>query len=180
MYQKIKTTLFVLLVIGLVASAGHAATATDDQVVTLNINEVAELTAGADFTLTIIGTTTPGAVPVNPANVATNLQYTSIVDAAKTRQITAKLGTGNVVPAGTSLKLTATGLAAGEGTAAAQITLSTADQPLITAIGSMFTGSATSDGPVMSYLWTIDTIGSVKFDDDQVVTVTFTLSLATV
>ena len=177
MYQKIKTTLFVLLVIGLVASAGHAATASDTQVVTLNIDEVAELTAGAGFTLTIVGSGTPGAAPANPTNSATNLQYTSIVDIG-TRKISAKLGTGDAAPAGTSLKLTASGLAASEGTAAVQITLSTTAQDLITLIGSVNTGSAATDGPAMDYVWSIDDVTLLDFGNDTSVTVTFTLSAA--
>ena len=102
MFQKIKTTLFVLLVIGLVASAGYGATASDTQLVTLNIDEVAELMAGAGFTLTIVGSGTPGAAPANPTNSLTNLQYTSIIDIG-TRKITAEIGIGDTIPAGTSL-----------------------------------------------------------------------------
>ena len=92
------------------------------------------------------------------------------------RKITAKLGVGDAAPAGTSLKLTASGLAANEGTAAAQITLSTTDQDLITAIGSVNTGSAATDGPTMDYVWSIDDVTQLDFGNDTSVTVTFTLS----
>lgn len=158
----------------LIASAGYAASDSDNQTVNLNINEVAEITAGATVTMTIVGTGTPGTKPANPTESTSHLQYTSIVDTG-VRKIQAKLAAATV-PAGTSLKLTASGLDAGEGTAASQITLSTSDQDLITAIGSVFTGAGASEGPQLDYVWSIDTMGSLDFGADAVATVTFTLT----
>ena len=174
MSHRIGRISIALLASLLVASAGYSASDSDNQTVNLNINEVAEITAGATVTMTIVGTGTPGTQPVNPTDSSSNLQYTSIVDAG-VRKIQAKL-VAATVPAGTSLKLTASGLGAGEGTATSQITLSTTDQDLITGIGSVATGAAATDGPTLDYVWSINTMGSLDFGADAVATVTFTLT----
>lgn len=166
--------LLVLVVASLVAGAGFAATASDNQAVTLNIDEVAEITAGADITMTIVGTGTPGTQPADPTDSSSHLQYTSIVDTG-TRKVQAKLAAATV-PAGTSLLLTASGLGAAEGTAAAQITLSITDQDLITGIGSVATGANASDGPQLDYVWQIDDMTALDHGNDATVTVTFTLT----
>ena len=177
MNHNLKRTFFLVPILAVVATAGYAATATDNQTVTLNINEVAELTAGANITMTIVGTGTPGTQPANPTDSTSHLQYTSIVDSplSEARKIQVKLAAANV-PAGTSLKLTASSLAAGEGTAATQVTLTTLDQDLITAIESVATGALATNGPTLDYVWSIDTMTSLDFGSDAVVTVTFTLT----
>ena len=170
---RFQKTLLAALASFLAAGAGFAATSSDTQDVTLNIDEVAEITAGANITMTIVGTGVPGTPPANPTDTSSHLQYTSIVDAGL-RKVQAKLSVGSA-PAGTSLKLTAVPLA-GQGTAAGEITLSTTDQDLIGSIGSVATGAGASDGPELDYEWSIDTLSSLDFSNDVTVTVTFTLT----
>ena len=176
MHRSVKLSLLVVLASLLVAGVGFAATDNDVQVVTLDIDEVAEITAGADITLTIVGTGTPGMQPVDPTSSATHLQYTSIVDAS-TRKVLVKLAAPDTVPAGTSLHVTASApFASGAGASTGSVELTTSDQELITGIGSVATGDLEDDGPQLDYVWEIEDMTLLDFGNDDVATVTFTLT----
>ena len=145
--------------------------------VTMQVNEIAliDLNNTAAITLTTNNPANGGDDPLGDTDSTKLLQYTSLAGAALSRNITAQWGATDTAPAGTSLKLQATSIPAGCGTAAAQVTLSNVGQNLITGIGSCATGTGAS-GAALTYTFSIDTVGSLVVGETQTVTVTFTLT----
>lgn len=161
----------------LVAQFASAATDTATHDVTLQVSEIAliDLNNTAAITLT---TNAPGAGGENPlgdTNATKLLQYTSLVGSGLTRNITVEWGGTDAAPAGTSLKLLATSVPAGCGTAAPQVTLSSTPTNLVTTIGSCATGTGAS-GTELTYTFSIDTVTSLVVGDNKTVTITFTLT----
>lgn len=106
------------------------------------------------------------------------LNYTSVVAADQTRNITASIS-GNL-PSGVSLKLLASGVTTGNGTrgtAGEQITLSETAQNLITGIGSAYTGNGTEKGHQLTYSLDMnnDSYSNLVANDYEV-TVTYTIT----
>jgi len=119
------------LVLGRAGSA-LAVTDTADQSVTVTVSEIAELAVnGGAVSLTIAAPGTPGSLPSAVTDAATSLAWTSNVAGAFTRTITAALDSD--MPASVTLKATLT-KAGGNGTAAAQQTLSSVAATLFTGI----------------------------------------------
>jgi len=124
---------------------------------TLNIS-IAELSliniAGASGITTITlspTTTTAGAAPTAAANSSLWLNVTSVVT-AQTRTINVK--TSATIP-GFDIKVQAASCTSGDGTfgtvVGSPVTLTTSDQPIITAIGTCYTGTGTSSGYNLTY-----------------------------
>ncbi|MGQ9779876.1 MAG: hypothetical protein ACUVRM_08380, partial [Bacillota bacterium] len=154
----------------------EAVSDTATQSVTMTVNEIAVIdVAGGNVTLTITAPTQGGAPPANPTNNSTYLQYTSTVPTATTRKITAAFGATDAPPTGTSLKLSAT-VPAGMGTAAPQLTLSSTAGDLVTGIGSVYTGTGTTNGAQLNYTLSIDNFSQLVVGESKTVTVTFTLT----
>ena len=176
--MKIVRLIVLIISLALIGSVGAFAlsdTATHD--VTMQVNEIA-LIGLNDGTAIILSTNAPanGGEDVLGATDATKLlQYTSLVTFGSTRTITANWGGADAAPAGTSLLLEATNVPAGAGTAAGQITLSSAPLPIVNSIGSVATGIG-ANGTELTYTFSIDNVALLEVGDNQTVTITFTLT----
>ena len=143
----------------------------------MQVNEVVLIDLNNTSTITL--TTNP---PVNggedvlgDSDSSKLLQYTSLVGAAQTRNITVQWGGADVAPAGTSLDVIAASVPAGCGTAAPLVTIDATAQPLITGITSCATGTG-ANGAALTYTFNVDTIGSLVVGESQTVTITYTLT----
>jgi hypothetical protein len=102
--------------------------------------------------------------------------YTSVVGASKTRSITAAWGGADKTPAGCSLKLVISEIAGlNEGTASAEITISSVAQNIITGIGSCATGVGIG-GAKLKYTLSVDTVTSLVAASSENVTITLTMT----
>ncbi|WP_294302206.1 hypothetical protein [uncultured Chryseobacterium sp.] len=144
----------------LTASAGLNAqdTNTDNHTITISVPEVAlvdiEPAATKNITLGFTAPTEAGnPLVANAANNTLWLNYSSIKSVADpTRNVSVKL---NAVIPGVDIRVTAaaaTGAGGGTlGTPAAQLTLSAADQTIISGIGSAYTGNGANNGHNLTY-----------------------------
>jgi hypothetical protein len=172
MKRLIVLTIVFMFIAGIVFAADNAA-----HDVILNVNEVCliDLNSTATITLNTIAPAAGGMDPTGDTDASKLLQYTSLVPSGQTRLITANWDALDAAPAGTSLRLVATSVPAGCGSAGAQITLSNLAQNVITGIGSCATGVG-ANGAALLYTFSVDTVGSLVVGDTSTVTVTFTLS----
>jgi hypothetical protein len=172
MKRLIVLTIVFMFIAGIVFAADTAA-----HDVILNVNEVCliDLNSTATITLNTIAPATGGMDPTGDTDASKLLQYTSLVPSGLTRVITANWDATDAAPAGTSLRLQATSVPAGCGTAGAQITLSNVAQNIITAIGSCATGVG-ANGAALLYTFSVDNVNNLVVGDTSTVTVTFTLS----
>lgn len=139
------------------------ATATSNQDLTMGIPEVCLLgTDGVAVSLQL--TTTTAGAQIAGGTGTSYAQVSSIVSAAETRTITATI-TG--VPTGTSLTVDTAipsngnqGGTLGTGTTGINLINSDPAVTLVTGIGSCFTGTASTDGYVLSYAWDAGASGS--------------------
>ena len=166
-----RTFLFVL-VFSLAACPALAESHAATQVVSLVIEEVAAIDAGADVDLTL-WRAAPGAPAVHPTSSSAHLRYTSIVG-HETNTIQAAISAGSV-PRGTSLRLYAGGFGTNEGASAGELVLDTHPSELVSAISSCATGNGTSDGPTLFYTWSIDDPETLEADLERTLTVSFWL-----
>lgn len=134
---------------------------------------------GTDVAITLSDPTEPGAPPaIAYSNNDNYLNYTSVVAAAGSHKISAKLD--QTLP-GVNIRVTATAPTGGfgsKGTAfQTNLVLSTTDQAVISGIGSCWTGTGGTDGAAIVY--------SIVFDESKVAdlltanpvhTVTYTIS----
>ncbi|MBV8328243.1 hypothetical protein [Chryseobacterium sp.] len=165
-------------------------TNTDNHTVTISIPEVAlvdiEPSATKNITLGFTAPTEAGnPLTASAANNTLWMNYSSIKSVADpTRNVTVKL---NALIPGVDLHVTAaaaSGSGAGTlGTPAAQITLSAADQTIISGIGSAYTGNGANNGHNLTYALAAGSGpgGVAAYADLQatattVATVTYTLS----
>jgi hypothetical protein len=157
--KKTKFTL-ALSLIALAASANISAqdTNTDNHTITISVPEVAlvdiEPAATKNITLGFTAPTEAGnPIVANASNNTLWLNYSSIKSVADpTRNVSVKL---NAILPGIDIHVTAaaaTGSGGGTlGTPAAQLTLSAADQTIISGIGSAYTGNGANNGHNLTY-----------------------------
>lgn len=162
MLDKKFLVLAALLVLGL-ATLGSAQIRSESHNINFTIGNIFVLdvdNAGAstDVGITISDPVNPGAQPaVAYTNNVNYLNYTSVVENAKTHKISAKLT--DTLP-GVAIHVIATAPTSGygsKGTSGGLLTLSKTDQTVISAIGSCWTGIGGSDGALLTY--------SITFDD---------------
>lgn len=158
--------MYRLLLVVMLASMCVAAMAADNNVATQTVNitvkEIALLNVSAAApTFTVdMASATAGAAPVVTESVANTptLKYTVVVNNAGTaKKIT--LGLGANVPAGLTLKATATP-AAGAGTGQSDVVISTAAADLITGIPSVNTDAAGTAGVTLNL--SVSSVPSLK------------------
>ncbi|MCS3871704.1 hypothetical protein J3D55_004620 [Chryseobacterium ginsenosidimutans] len=157
--KKTKFTL-ALSLIALAVSANISAqdTNTDNHTITISVPEVAlvdiEPAATKNITLGFTAPTEAGnPIVANASNNTLWLNYSSIKSVADpTRNVSVKL---NAILPGIDIHVTAaaaTGSGGGTlGTPAAQLTLSAADQTIISGIGSAYTGNGANNGHNLTY-----------------------------
>jgi len=170
------------LLVGVISGVGLAGlmfgASTTTQTVTMQVNAICVLAVtGNPSTLTVSAPATGGQTPANPSSSTTYAQYTSTVASATTRKLTSKWETGDAAPAGCSLKLTATPSGGtNEGSTAGQITISSTAQDIVTAIGSCATGTGASNGALLGYVLSVDTVTSLVASESKSATVSLTLT----
>ncbi|WP_333596974.1 hypothetical protein [Chryseobacterium flavum] len=156
-----KLNLSTAMLLFAVAGSGNLSaqdTNTDNHTITISIPEVAlvdiEPAATKNITLGFTAPTEAGN-PIIPsaANTALWLNYSSIKSTSDpTRNVSVKL---NALIPGIDINVTAaaaTGSGGGTlGTPAAQLTLSAADQTIISGIGSAYTGNGANNGHNLTY-----------------------------
>ncbi|WP_326981205.1 hypothetical protein VUJ46_13125 [Chryseobacterium sp. MYb264] len=157
--KKLKFTLAMSFVATAFSATLYAQdTNTDNHTITISIPEVAlvdiEPAATKNITLGFTAPTEAGQPLVaNASNTTLWLNYSSIKSVADpTRNVSVKL---NAIIPGVDIHLTAaaaTGSGGGTlGTPAAQLTLSAADQTIISGIGSAYTGNGANNGHNLTY-----------------------------
>ncbi len=152
-----------------------AASDSDDHDVTIELGEVAliDINSTATITLTTAAPTAGGEPPTGDTDNSKLLYYTSVVAAGESRNITVNWAGSDSAP-GLSLKVEATSVPAGCGTAAAQVTIGKTAANLITNIGGCATGTGAS-GAEITYTLTVDDTSQIEAGPNTV-TITFTLT----
>lgn len=184
--QKLSTALLVSF-LTLTLSVNAQDTNQDSHTIGISIPEVAildiEPAASKNITMNFTAPTEAGDPLTNPANnTSLWLNYSSIKSAADpTRTISVKLTS---LIAGVDIKVTAGAAAVSgdgtKGTPGAQLTLTTADQTIISGIGSAYTGNGASSGHNLTYEVAFGTSGTALYSDlafsSNTATVTYTIS----
>ncbi|HAO07411.1 MAG TPA: hypothetical protein DCQ50_10545 [Chryseobacterium sp.] len=189
--KRFKFTLALSLVAIAVSSHVSAQdTNTDNHTITISVPEVAlvdiEPAASKNITLGFTAPTEAGnPIVANAANTTLWLNYSSIKSVADpTRNVSVKL---NAVIPGIDINVTAaaaTGSGGGTlGTPSAQLTLSAADQTIISGIGSAYTGNGANNGHNLTYALAagsgpggVATYADLTAAATTVATVTYTIS----
>ncbi|MDC8105658.1 MULTISPECIES: hypothetical protein [Chryseobacterium] len=147
-----------LVALAISAHVNAQDTNTDNHTITISVPEVAlvdiEPAATKNITLGFTAPTEAGQpIVASPANTTLWLNYSSIKSVADpSRNVTVRL---NALVPGIDIQVTAaaaTGAGAGTlGTPSALITLSAADQTIISGIGSAYTGNGANNGHNLTY-----------------------------
>ena len=185
--KKFVLTLGVLAICLSMGMKIQAQTNAADHDISLGLPEVALLgTQSGPVNLELSGTMAAGeAVLASKSDSSAYLQYSSVISEGSTRTLYAKV-TGTV-PAGTFLKAKAK--APGTNSSgdydtliATDVTLSATDSPLVTAIGSCYSGTAATDGYNLKYTWGLDNpeanYADIRATASASVTVTLTITAA--
>lgn len=156
--MKKSNVILILAVLATSARFSAQDTNTDNHTITISVPEVAlvdiEPAATKNITLGFTAPTEAGnPVVANTANNTLWLNYSSIKSVADpTRNVSVRL---NALVPGIDIRVTAaaaTGAGGGTlGVPAAQLTLSAADQTLISGIGSAYTGNGANNGHNLTY-----------------------------
>lgn len=178
----------IAVVVALMAStaACWAASDTTTQSFTASVAEIAKISVdGAVGTMNITNPATGGAEPAAKGSDGSSLRWTSVVNAAQTRTITAQV-TNNEVPVGAGLYLygdtPTTSLPKGVlGTAAAEVNLSKVGgvypaQTIITGVGTGWTGTDVGEGSLLHYTFKVNDWSVVRAAPSRLLTVTYTLT----
>ena len=178
MFSAMPKVLAATCIFGLfVAGAAMPATDAAANDVKITIKEIALIDLNGATTVVLVSPepTVGGQSPPDDTDLTKKLQYTSVVTPGLTRNITIEWGNGDVSPAGTSLRAAVSGIPAGCGTAAGQVTVSSTAQNLITGIGGCSTGTGAS-GVDVQYSLTVDDASLLVAGTSTSVTITFTLT----
>lgn len=185
-----KRKLFALATLGVVfaLNANAQDNGNDDHTVSISIPEVAilDLEGSTSVSLSVDAPTEAGeAVDFsNAKDSSVWINYSSIVGTSETsRNVSAQIS-NNSVPNGMLLKVTAASDAGNGdgtmGTSAGTVTLTSANQTVISGIGSCYTGDGANNGHNLAYSLELDpTAGSyadINFDQDVTLTITYTIS----
>lgn len=185
-----KKLVLTLGVLGICFSMGmkmQAQTNSADHAISLGLPEVALLgTQSGPVNLQLSGALAAGeAIQASKSDSSSFIQFSSVITDGSPRTLYAKY-TGDI-PAGTFLKALAKdpgANASGDfGTLiATDVTLLTTDSPLVTDIGSCYSGTAATDGYNLKYTWGLDDPGTnyadIRATVSAAVTVTLTITAA--
>jgi hypothetical protein len=152
---------------------------------TLGVPEVSLLhTNGGVISLTLQHQDAGMSIETSKSDSTTRLLVSSVITSA-TRTLSAKITSGSV-PTGTLLKLIAmqpnASFVGTSGSLGAQITLDATDRPLVTGIGTCYSGTGASDGYPLKFTYALDsnpaTYGNLRATSGTSVVVTLTLTAA--
>jgi len=170
-----------ILVTGVHAADTNVATST----LTLGVNEVSLLKASSNvINLTLQQRDAGMSVEISKSDSTARLLISSVITST-TRTLSAKITSGTV-PAGTLLKLTTlqpnASFVGTTGTASSTVTLDATDRPIVTGIGTCYSGTSASDGYPLKYTYALDsnpsTYGSLRATTGVQIVVTLTLTAA--
>lgn len=154
---KFTTVLVLFIAINLVGfTAMGQNTATND--IKLGMPEVSLLNSNTELVdLTMAPQTAGLSVSTSVSDSTARVLISSVIADAQTRTIMAKVSAG--VPAGTELKLKALGVNSSfvgdEGSMGNEVTLSATDQAIISAIGTCYSGTSSTDGYILKYTYAL-------------------------
>ncbi len=166
--------LTLIAVVGRVAVVGNTAT----QVVHIRVEEIAvmDVIGALSEPLTLTVPQSSDVAPVEHAN--TYLRYTSLVPEGKTRMITAAITAGSIQK-GYALTLEAISIS-GNGSCGNPVPggvyLSRTPQSIITGIGGCYTGTASTDGALISHALVVKDVVSLVSSETRTITISFTLT----
>ena len=138
-----------------------------------------DVEGGASISLALVAPTEAGlGMDMSASSSALWLNYSSTTATAQTNTVSVK---ADVLLPGVALKVLAgadAGTGAGTvGTAASQITLTTSDQTIVSAIGTCYTGDGTSKGHNLTYSLATSSYTLIKYTASPTsVTVTYTIT----
>ncbi|MCI0921990.1 hypothetical protein [Sphingobacterium rhinopitheci] len=182
-------TKFIYLTLAGIAICGTASAQVDGQTATHGIDVTIplvsiidiEATSGANISFSFTAPNEAGEAIVAPtANNSLWLNYSTIVAENKTKQISVKLS--NLIDGATIGLVAGPDAGEGGGIVGGPTTiadgLTTADKPLITAIGSAYTGTGTEKGHQLTYTLTPtnSSYGAIIGAAAKSTTVTYTIS----
>lgn len=164
----------LIAVVSSVAVAGNTAT----QVVHIRVEEIAVMDVIGALSEPLIFTVPENseAAPVEHAN--TYLRYTSLVPEGKTRMITVAITAGSI-PSGCALTLEAINLSCNGSCGnlvPGGVYLSRTPQSIITGIGGCYTGTASTDGALISHALVVKDAASLVSSETSTITISFTLT----
>lgn len=172
---------FTLLSINAKAVDTNVASST----LTLGVPEVSLLRAnGGVITLSLQHQDAGMSIETSKSDSTTRLLVSSVITSA-TRTLSAKI-TAGTIPSGTLLKLIAmqpnASFVGTSGSLAAQVTLDATDRPVVTGIGTCYSGTGASDGYPLKFTYSLDTnpatYGSLRATTGTQIVVTLTLTAA--
>ena len=150
--------------------------------ISLGLPEVALLaTTSGGINLTLSAATNAGeAVQQSVSDSTAYVQYSSVISEGSTRTLSAKYS--GALPAGTTLTAKVLGSSANAvGTTgtlvATDVTITTTDATLVSAIGSCYSGTAADDGYRMKYTWGLDNPSANYADIRATAAVSLTVTL---
>jgi len=152
----------------------------DSHIVTMQVLDIALLRIiPGDITLTIGPPAIPGMPPGDATDSTCRVQYTALVPSGMSRIITVAWAVGDVAPAGTTLRVTATPANLGggnEGASAGSVDISSSPTNVVTGIGSCYTGIGAAEGAQLAYVLAVTTPASLVSGETRQATVTYTLT----
>jgi len=172
-----KKLLVVMAIMAVAVGGVVAQTSTVNHTVQLNVPAVAliGLDDANSITLAVVAPATAGDNPTGQTHNLKHLRYTTINASATSRTVTVEWGGSDAAPAGTSLHVAAT-VPGGQGTTGGDKTISSTPAAIITGIPSCVTGTAAGNGATLAYALVIDTAASLVYNDNHLVTITYTLT----
>ena len=173
------TLLGILLSSKLMGQSNTAAQGLSLGMPELNLVSSITPTISLELTTAIAGQ----AVLSSKSDSTARIKISSVIAEGKTRTLSAKVTVGTV-PSGTELKLVARNPNASfvgtKGALGTETVLTASDSPIITQIGSCYSGVADDDGYVLRYTWGLlaaaGSYANVRASSGSLVTVTLTLS----
>jgi hypothetical protein len=179
--KKLSFAIVAFLGLGLGFTANAQDDNDDTHLVTIVINEHSiidiEPNGSKNITQTFVAPTEAGNGLTTPAaNASLWLNYSSIISTGETRTISVK---ASVLVPGVAISVLAAApvVAGGNGGTGSTVVLTAADQPIITGIGSVYTGDGASAGSNVTYTLSnpVANYGSIVAGSTDV-TVTYTIS----
>ena len=173
------TLIFTLLNYNVWGADTNVATST----LTLGVPEVALLkTSTGVISLSLVHQNAGQSVTPSASDSTARLLISSVITSA-TRTLSAKITTGSV-PTGTLLKLFAltpdANFVGTSGTLGSQITLDATDRPIVTGIGTCYSGTSTTNGYPLVFTFALDAsaYASLRATTGTQIVVTLTLTAA--
>lgn len=188
-YKKCAKTIFIILALLLVKGGIQIANAADTNVATstlsLGIPEVSLLkTSAGVINLSLLQQDAGKSIEASKSDSTARLLVSSVIRSSN-RTLSAKITSGTV-PTGTVLLLQAkqpnASFIGTSGTIGSAITLDGTDRPVVTNVGTCYSGTAASDGYPLKFTYALDsntaTYSSIRANSGVSIIVTLTLTAA--